>query len=55
MTGNPSSAEATEAHAANVRIGNAADCRKAIWDAVAKRAYEIYERSGREPVSDRKN
>ena len=51
----PLRAESTEARATNVRIGNAADCRKAIWDAVAQRACEIYERSGRQPGCDRKN
>lgn len=55
MTDKPLTAESSEAQATNVRIGNATECRKAISDAVAKRAYEIYERSGRQPGSDRKN
>jgi len=48
-------AESGEARASNVKIGNATECSKAISDAVAKRAYEIYEGSGRQPGCDRKN
>jgi hypothetical protein len=55
MTSKPLTAESSEARATNVRIGDATECRKAISDAVAKRAYEIYERSGRQPGCDRKN
>lgn len=55
MTDKPLTAESREARATNVRIGDANECRKAISNAVAKRAYEIYERSGRQPGCDRKN
>jgi len=55
MTNETFIAESGEESATNVRIGNATECRKAISDAVAKRAYEIYERSGRQPGFDRKN
>lgn len=55
MTDKPLTTESSEAQATNVRIGNATECRKAISDAVAKRAYEIYERSGRQAGCDRKN
>ena len=46
---------AGEAPATHLRIGDAMECSKAISDAVARRAYEIYERSGRQPGCDRKN
>ncbi|MGB7022466.1 MAG: Hsp20/alpha crystallin family protein [Candidatus Acidiferrales bacterium] len=55
MTNKPLITEFGEVGATNVRIGDATECRKAISDAVAKRAYEIYERSGRQPGCDRKN
>lgn len=55
MTNKPLTAESGEAPATNVRIGDATECRKAISNAVAKRAYEIYERSRRQPGCDRKN
>lgn len=55
MTDKPPTAEPVEARAPNVKIGNATECSKSILDAVAKRAYEIYERSGCQPGSDRKN
>lgn len=55
MTNKPLTAESSEAPVSNVRIGDATECRKAISDAVAKRAYEIYERAGRQPGCDRKN
>ncbi|HLJ40647.1 MAG TPA: DUF2934 domain-containing protein [Candidatus Acidoferrales bacterium] len=55
MTNKPLAAESRKARAANVRIGDATECRKAISDAVAKRAYEIYERSGRQAGCDCKN
>src|SRR5579864_5978386 len=55
MTDKPPTAESGEARITNVKIGDAIVCSKAISDAVAKRAYEIYERSGRQPGCDRKN
>lgn len=55
MTNKPPTSEPVEARAPSVKIGNATECSKSISDAVAKRAYEIYERSGRQPGSDRKN
>lgn len=55
MTDKPLVTESDEAQATDVRIGDAMECRKAISDAVAKRAYEIYERSGRQAGCDRKN
>lgn len=55
MTGKSPTAEPGKARASSVKIGNATECSKAISDAVAKRAYEIYERSGCQPGSDRKN
>lgn len=51
----PLIAESGEVRATDERIGDATECRKAISKAVAKRAYEIYERSGRQPGCDRKN
>jgi hypothetical protein len=38
-----------------VRIGNAAKCRKAISEAIAKRAYEIYQNQGCRTGQDRDN
>lgn len=36
-------------------IGNAANCRKAISEAIAKRAYEIYQDQGCRPGQDRED
>jgi hypothetical protein len=44
-----------ERHWAKARLGNAASCRKAISEAIAKRAYEIYENRGCRPGQDRNN
>lgn len=55
MTDKPLTAESGEGPTTNVRIRDATECRKSISDAVAKRAYEIYERAGRQPGCDRKN
>lgn len=55
MMDKPPTAEPGKARTPSVKIGNSTECSKAISDAVAKRAYEIYERSGRQPGSDRKN
>ena len=55
MRDKPPTAVSGEVRAPNVKIGDATECSKAISDAIAKRAYEIYECSGRQPGSDRKN
>jgi hypothetical protein len=44
-----------EGHLVKARIGNAAECRKAISEAIAKRAYEIYQEKGCRPGQDRDN
>src|SRR5580700_12122567 len=44
-----------ERHWAKARLGNAASCRKATAEAIAKRAYEIYENRGCRPGQDRNN
>ena len=40
-------------HLVKAKIGNAADCRKAISDAIERRAYEIYQHQGCRPGQDR--
>jgi hypothetical protein len=37
------------------KIGDAADCRKSISAATAKRAYQIYQSQGRRPGRDQEN
>ncbi len=44
-----------EGHLVKARIGNAVNCRRAISDALAKRAYEIYQNQGCRPGQDRHN
>jgi Protein of unknown function (DUF2934) len=47
------SATIREGHLVKAKIGNAADCRKAISDAIERRAYEIYQHQGCRPGQDR--
>jgi hypothetical protein len=42
-------------HPVDVKIGNVADCRKRMSGAIAKRAYEIYQRDERHPGRDLEN
>ena len=44
-----------EGYLVKARIGNAVNCRRAISDAIAKRAYEIYQHQGCRPGQDRHN
>jgi hypothetical protein len=41
-----------EGHRVKAGIGNAANCRKAVSEAIAKRAYEIYQHQGCRPGQD---
>lgn len=45
----------TNDHFVVAKIGNAADWRKSISAAIAKRAYEIYQSQGRRPGRDQEN
>jgi hypothetical protein len=55
MKGQPETVMPREGHFVRAKIGNAADCRRAISAAIAKRAYEIYERQGRRRGRDQEN
>jgi hypothetical protein len=44
-----------EEHLVRAKIGNALNCRKAISEAIAKRAYEIYQHQGCRSGQDRHN
>jgi hypothetical protein len=44
-----------KSHPIDVKIGNAVDCRKTISAAIAKRAYEIYQREGLRPGRELEN
>lgn len=45
----------SDEHWIKARIGDAEGCRKAISEAIAKRAYEIYQDQGCRPGQDRDN
>ena len=51
----PSSTMRDGGHWIKAKIGNTADCRKAISEAIAKRAFEIYPHQGCRPGQDRYN
>lgn len=55
MKGQPQTVMPREGRFVQVKIGNAADCRRAISADIAKRAYEIYERQGRRRGRDQEN
>jgi hypothetical protein len=55
MKDRPETAKSWEKHIAKVKFGNTEDCLKTVSAAIAKRAYEIYERQGRRPGCDREN
>jgi hypothetical protein len=42
-------------HSVTASLGNPMECRITLSSAIAKRAYEIYERQGRRPGNDRAN
>jgi hypothetical protein len=44
-----------EGHWVKAKIGDTANCRKAISEAIAKRAFEIYQHQGCRPGQDRYN
>jgi hypothetical protein len=49
----PNTAICGKQHLAKATIADAANCRKAILEAIAKRAYEIYQEKGCRPGQDR--
>jgi hypothetical protein len=51
----PTSTMHDEEHWVKAKIGNTANCRKAISEAIAKRAFEIYQHQGCRPGQDRYN
>jgi hypothetical protein len=51
----PNTAICGKQHLAKATIADAANCRKAISEAIAKRAYEIYQEKGCRPGQDRDN
>jgi hypothetical protein len=51
----PNTAVCGERHLVKARIGDATNCRKAISEAIAKRAYEMYQEKGSRPGQDRDN
>ena len=55
MKDQPETAVPNTGHIVAAKIGNAAECHKAISAAVAKRAFEIYQRQGRRPGRDQEN
>ena len=51
----PSSTMRDEGHWVKAKIGDTSNCRKAISEAIAKRAFEIYQHQGCRPGQDRYN
>lgn len=55
MNGQSESIVPVKDHFVAAKIGNAADCRKRISKAIAKRAYELYECRGRGPGGEQED